>query len=213
MRILQKKEIKRVLAILEETYPDAKPELEYTTAFELLIAVMLSAQCTDKRVNLVTRELFKKYNTPKTMIELTVEELGELIKTAGLYKNKSKNILATCRILIDEYDAEVPDNRSDLERLPGVGRKTASVVLSVWFDIPAIAVDTHVFRVSNRIGIAEASTVNKTENQLMDNIPEKQWSKAHHWLIFHGRRLCKARNPLCEDCPINALCKYYSNIK
>jgi endonuclease-3 len=213
MRILQKKEIKRVLAILEETYPDAKPELEYTTAFELLIAVMLSAQCTDKRVNLVTRELFKKYNTPKTMIELTVEELGELIKTAGLYKNKSKNILATCRILIDEYDAEVPDNRSDLEKLPGVGRKTASVVLSVWFDIPAIAVDTHVFRVSNRIGIAEASTVNKTENQLMDNIPEKQWSKAHHWLIFHGRRLCKARNPLCEDCPINALCKYYSNIK
>ena len=115
--------------------------------------------------------------------------------------------------MIDEYDAEVPDNRSDLERLPGVGRKTASVVLSVWFDIPAIAVDTHVFRVSNRIGIAEASTVNKTENQLMDNIPEKQWSKAHHWLIFHGRRLCKARNPLCEDCPINALCKYYSNIK
>jgi endonuclease-3 len=213
MQRLQKKEIKRVLAILEETYPDAKPELEYTTAFELLIAVMLSAQCTDKRVNLVTRELFKKYNTPKTMIELTVEELGELIKTAGLYKNKSKNILATCRILIDEYDAEVPDNRSDLERLPGVGRKTASVVLSVWFDIPAIAVDTHVFRVSNRIGIAEASTVNKTENQLMDNIPEKQWSKAHHWLIFHGRRLCKARNPLCEDCPINALCKYYSNIK
>lgn len=213
MQILQKKEIKRVLAILEETYPDAKPELEYSTAFELLVAVMLSAQCTDKRVNLVTRELFKKYNTPQKMIDLTTDELGELIKTAGLYKNKSKNILAACRILIDEHNAEVPNTRSDLEKLPGVGRKTASVVLSVWFDIPAIAVDTHVFRVSNRIGIAEAGTVNKTEKQLMDNIPEKQWSKAHHWLIFHGRRLCKARNPLCEDCPVSCLCKYYSNIK
>lgn len=209
MNRFKKEEIKDILEILEKTHPDAKPELEYSTAFELLVAVILSAQCTDKRVNQVTRNLFLNYNTPEKILELNIDELGEIIKTAGIYKNKSKNILATAKIIMEEYDGIVPNNRKALEGLPGVGRKTASVVLSVWFEEPAIAVDTHVFRVSNRIGIVDAKNVTKTENELMKAIPKDKWSKAHHWFIFHGRRICKARKPLCENCPINEYCKYY----
>ena len=208
---LNKKDKDKALKLLSEMYPDAKPELNYKTAYELLIAVILSAQCTDKRVNIITENLFKNYNTAKKMIHLTEEELGELIKSAGLYKNKSKNILKASRMIIEEYGGEVPNSRESLEKLPGVGRKTASVVLSVWFDTPAIAVDTHVFRVSNRIGIVNAKTINLTEKQLMETISIDLWSKAHHWFIFHGRRLCKARKPLCEKCNLNEICIFYKN--
>lgn len=208
---LSKKEIKEVLEILKETYPDAESELNYNNPFELLIAVILSAQCTDKRVNEITKKLFQDFKKPEDYLQLTEEELGELIKSCGFYRNKSKNILGTCRMLVNQFHGEVPQNREELMTLPGVGRKTANVVISNAFDQDAIAVDTHVFRVSNRIGLAKAADVDKTEEQLMRNIPKNQWSEAHHWLIFHGRRICKARKPLCEKCPLTKHCLYYKN--
>lgn len=209
---LSKKEIKEVLEILKETYPDAESELNYNNPFELLIAVILSAQCTDKRVNEITKKLFQDFKKPEDYLQLTEEELGELIKSCGFYRNKSKNILGTCRMLVNQFHGEVPQNREELMTLPGVGRKTANVVISNAFDQDAIAVDTHVFRVSNRIGLAKAADVDKTEEQLMRNIPKNQWSEAHHWLIFHGRRICKARKPLCEKCPLTKHCLYYKNL-
>lgn len=208
---LSKKEIKKVLEILSETYPDAKCELNYNSPFELLIATMLSAQSTDKRVNIVTNDLFEKYNTPNDFLKLNEDELGELIRTIGFYRTKSRNILNTCRILVDNYDSKVPETREDLIKLPGVGRKTANVVISNVFNKQAIAVDTHVFRVSNRIGLANSKNVLDTEKDLMQNISENMWSYAHHLIIFHGRRTCKARRPLCEECPVSNLCLY--NIK
>jgi len=213
-KILNKKEIKEALEILSETYPDAKCELNHTSPFELLVATILSAQSTDKRVNIVTEELFKKYSTPEEFLTLSVEELGELIKTIGFFRSKSKNILNTCRILINEYNSKVPETRDELIKLPGVGRKTANVVISNAFNKQAIAVDTHVFRVSNRIGIANSDDVFDTEKDLMKNIDENIWSFAHHLLIFHGGRICKARRPLCEECPVSKLCLYFKkNIK
>ncbi|KGG80335.1 endonuclease III [Caloranaerobacter azorensis] len=209
---LTKKEIKEVLKILQELYPNAKSELNYSNAFELLIATILAAQCTDKRVNQVTDELFKKYKSPKDYIKLSEEELGDMIKSCGFYRNKSKNILKTCEILIKEYNGEVPDSREELMKLPGVGRKTANVVLSNAFGKDAIAVDTHVFRVSNRIGLASSDNVYDTERDLMRNIPPRLWSDAHHWLIYHGRRVCKARKPKCEICPLTQYCLYYKKI-
>lgn len=200
---------KKILQRLKETYPNAKAALNFTTPFELLIATILSAQCTDVRVNKVTKVLFDKYDTPQSLAELTQEELSIYIKSCGLYKTKSKNILATCDILNREYNAEVPANREMLEQLPGVGRKTASVVLSNAFGIPAIAVDTHVFRVSNRLGLANAKNVVQTEKQLMENIPKKDWGDAHHWLIFHGRQICHARKPACDQCSVGEYCKEY----
>lgn len=211
-KMLTNKEIKEVLDILYTTYPDAESELNYKNAFELLIAVILSAQCTDKRVNAVTEKMFKKFKTPEDYLELTEEELGNWIKSCGFYRNKSKNILETCRILSEKYKGEVPQTREELMELAGVGRKTANVVISNIFGQDAIAVDTHVFRVSNRIGLAHAEDVNKTEEQLMKNIPKNKWSEAHHWLIFHGRRICKARKPLCEKCPLTKLCLYYRSL-
>ncbi|HLR35990.1 MAG TPA: endonuclease III, partial [Tissierellales bacterium] len=175
------------------------------------IATILSAQCTDVRVNKITKDLFKKYKKPEDYLELTQEELGELIRSCGFYKNKSKHILGTCKILVEEYGGKVPDTREELMKLPGVGRKTANVVLSNAFSVDAIAVDTHVFRVSNRIGLANSDNVLETEKDLMKNIDKKLWSKAHHWLILHGRRICKARRPLCEDCPLTDYCLYYNN--
>lgn len=213
VNMLKTNEIKKAVQWLKELYPDAKPELVYNTAYELLVAVILSAQCTDIRVNQVTQILFQKYSTAQQMILLDEEELGEIIRSTGLYKAKTKNILETSRILVEKYGGEVPGEREALEALPGVGRKTANVVLSVWFDIPAIAVDTHVFRVSNRLGIAEAKDVKQTENQLMKNIAEKDWYKMHHCLIFHGRRICKARGPLCEECKLNQICQYYKGLR
>ncbi len=189
-------------------FPDAKAELNYSTPYELLVATILSAQCTDVRVNKVTAELFVKYNTPESMTQLTAEELGEKIRTCGVYRNKAKNILATSRILIEEYDSRVPETMEELVELPGVGRKTANVVLANAFGVPAIAVDTHVFRVSNRIGLAHSDNVYDTEMELRNALPKEKWSKHHHTLIFLGRRVCKARKPLCEECNLNGLCLY-----
>lgn len=207
---LFKKEIIDVLNILEEVFPDAKAELNFKTPFELLIATILSAQCTDVRVNKVTDVLFKNYNTPKDILKLSQEELGEIIRSCGCYKNKSKNILKTSYIIQENFNGKVPETMEELITLPGVGRKTANVVLSNTFDVPAIAVDTHVFRVSNRIGIANADTVEETEKQLRNRIPEYRWSKSHHLLIFQGRRVCKARRPLCEECSVNEYCLDYN---
>lgn len=210
-KILNKEEIKEVLNILTEMYPEAKCELNYSSPFELLIATMLSAQSTDKRVNIVTNTLFEKYKTPEDFLSLSQNELEELIKTIGFYRTKSKNILGTCRILVDSYNSIVPDERDELIKLPGVGRKTANVVISNAFNQQAIAVDTHVFRVSNRIGIACSNNVNETEKDLMNNIDYDNWSLSHHLLIFHGRRMCKARKPLCDTCPLKVYCLYYKD--
>ncbi|SHJ87175.1 DNA-(apurinic or apyrimidinic site) lyase /endonuclease III [Caminicella sporogenes DSM 14501] len=207
--MISKKEIKEVLKILNDMYPDVESELVYSTPFELLISTILAAQCTDKRVNSVTKELYKKYNTPEKLLELNEQELGEMIKSCGFYRMKSKNILNTCKILVEKYNSKVPDTIEELMTLPGVGRKTANVVVSNAFGKDAIAVDTHVFRVSNRIGLANSGDVFETEKQLMENIDKKLWSKAHHWLIYHGRRVCKARKPNCKICPISKYCLYY----
>lgn len=207
--LLSKAKAIQVLDILETLYPDARPELDFTSRFELLIATILSAQCTDVRVNLVTGELFKEFNTPEAILTLSVEELGKRIKTCGLYISKAANIYATCRLLLERHGGQVPGTLEELTALPGVGRKTANVVLSNGFGVPAIAVDTHVFRVSNRIGLAAAETVEKTEQHLMAVIPKDRWSHSHHLLIFHGRRCCKARKPECDRCPLTGLCYYY----
>jgi len=207
--MLTNEEVKEVIKILLELYPDAKAELNFSNPFELLIATILSAQTTDVQVNKVTYKLFKDYKTPQEFIKMSEEELAEKIKSLGFYKNKSKNILATCRILVEKYNGQVPKTREELMQLPGVGRKTANVVISNAFGKPAIAVDTHVFRVSNRIGLAHSDNVFDTEKDLMNNIDENMWSKAHHLLIFHGRRICKSRKPLCEKCPLTDYCLFY----
>lgn len=209
IHMLTKKETKEVIDRLLRQYPDAKAGLNFSTPFELLIATILSAQCTDAQVNKTTAVLFKEYKTPEDFLKLSEEELGEMIKSCGFYKNKSKNILATCRLLVEKFNGQVPNTLEELMTLPGVGRKTANVVISNAFNIPAIAVDTHVFRVSNRIGIANSNNVFDTEKDLMENIDREMWSKAHHLLIFHGRKICKARNPLCHECPVADLCEYY----
>ncbi|NLV88867.1 MAG: endonuclease III [Tissierellia bacterium] len=208
-KILSKEEIKEVLNRLLKEFPDAKAELNFSNSFELLIATILSAQCTDVQVNKTTSVLFKKLKTPEDYLKLSEEELGKMIRSCGFYKTKSKNILATCRLLIEKFNGQVPNTLEDLMTLPGVGRKTANVVLSNAFDVPAIAVDTHVFRVSNRIGLANSDNVLDTEQDLMENIDREMWSKAHHLLIFHGRRICKARKPLCHICPVTDFCHYY----
>lgn len=210
--MLNKKVITEVLNILKETYPDADTELNFNNPLELLISTILAAQCTDKRVNEVTKEMYKVFKKPEDYLQLTEEELGEWIRSCGFYRNKSRNILQTCRILLEKYDGEVPQTREELMELPGVGRKTANVVISNVFGQDAIAVDTHVFRVSNRIGLANGDNVQITEEQLMKNIPQNLWSEAHHWLIFHGRRICKARKPLCEKCPLTRQCVYYKSL-
>lgn len=207
--MLTKEEIKKVISILMDLYPDAKAELNYSNSFELLIATILSAQCTDVQVNKTTAELFKNYKTPEDFVTLTEEELGGKVRSCGFYKTKSKNILSTCNLIMKNFNGKVPDTLEELITLPGVGRKTANVVLSNAFSVPAIAVDTHVFRVSNRIGLANSNNVLDTERDLMNNIDKEIWSKAHHLLIFHGRRICKARRPQCEKCPLTDYCLYF----
>ena len=206
---MKENHIEEVLNILDDLYPDARAELNYSTPFELLIATILSAQCTDVRVNKTTKVLFEKYKDPKDYIEAGEEKLGKDIYSCGVYKQKSKNIVETCRILEEKYDSKVPESIEELIKLPGVGRKTANVVVSNAFGIPAIAVDTHVFRVANRLGLANSKNVIDTEKDLMNNIKENRWTKTHHQLIFLGRRICKARNPLCNLCPLKKYCKYY----
>ncbi len=209
-KMLKKKELNIVLDLLIELYPDAEVELDHNNPFELLVATILSAQCTDVRVNKVTKVLFDKVKTPREFLDLSITELGEIIHSCGFYNMKSKNILGTCLILEEKFNGQVPDNLEDLITLPGVGRKTANVVISNAYGVPAIAVDTHVFRVSNRIGLADSKNVEDTEIDLMNNIKEELWIRAHHMLIFHGRRVCKARNPMCEICPISPYCFYYN---
>lgn len=187
--------------------PD-KNLLHFETPFEALIATMLSAQSTDKRVNAVTSKLFKVANTPKDFANMDINELENWIKSIGIYKNKAKNIKATSKILLEDYNGKVPKEKAELIKLPGVGNKTANVVLANAFDIPAFAVDTHVFRVSNRIGLADGKNVEQTEVQLTENVPKKDWNITHKRLITHGRAICKARNPLCEECELNKLCLY-----
>lgn len=209
---MKQKNIDKVLEILSETYPDAKCALDFQSPYELLVSTILSAQCTDVRVNMVTKELYKEYNTPEKMITLTEEELGEKIKSCGFYRNKSKNILGATKAIL-KNKGEVPNTMEELIKLPGVGRKTANVVLSNAYGIPAIAVDTHVFRVSNRIGIAKGDTPEQVEKQLMKNIPKNKWSDTHHYLIWHGRLLCKSRKPNCDKCPLVPYCEYFNGIQ
>lgn len=206
-----KEKIKIIVDKLMETYPDAECELKYETPFQLLIATVLSAQTTDKKVNEVTKKLFKDYGTLDKFLTLSEEKLQNIIKVIGLYKTKSRNIVALCKVLRDNFNGEVPKTRDELVTLPGVGRKTANVVISNCFGVQAFAVDVHVFRVSNRIGLANASTPEKTELDLMKNIDENLWTICHHTIIFHGRRCCTARNPKCEECTIKDYCKYYKN--
>jgi len=191
---------------LEEMYPEAKAELVFSNAYEMLVATMLSAQCTDKQVNKVTPAVFSRYPDAVSMAEAKEEDLYLLVKSCG-FKSKAGNIIAACRIIRDEYGGEVPDTLEALTSLPGVGRKTANVVLYNAFGIPAFAVDTHVFRVSNRIGLCRADTVEETERQMTKLIPREKWGNAHHWLIWHGRRVCKAQHPLCGECGLKELCE------
>lgn len=197
-----------IIERLEKIYYGAKPGLHYNNAFELLIATIMSAQTTDRQVNEVTKTLFIDYPDAKSICELDVLELERRIKSTGFYRAKAANVKKTCCKLVSEYGGEVPGTMQELTKLPGVGRKTANVVLSNAFGIPAIAVDTHVYRVSNRLGLANAKDVQKTEKQLMENIPKQKWSAAHHWLIWHGRKICSARAPKCSECFLADVCKY-----
>ncbi|WP_107688848.1 endonuclease III [Neisseria wadsworthii] len=193
---------------LRAANPNPTTELNYNSPFELLIAVLLSAQATDVGVNKATAKLFPVANTPQAMLNLGLEGVMEYTKTIGLYKTKSKHIIETCRILLEQYGGEVPQTREALEALPGVGRKTANVVLNTAFGQPAMAVDTHIFRVSNRTKIAPGKNVREVEDKLMKFVPKEFILDAHHWLILHGRYTCKAQKPLCEQCLINDLCEY-----
>lgn len=197
---------KKMLECLEKAYPDARPALHFQTPFQLLVSVLLSAQCTDERVNIVTKELFRLAPDAFAMDNLGEDAIREIIKSCGLYKNKAKNIAGLSRILVEKFQGEVPSDRESLESLPGIGRKSANVVMSVAFGLPALAVDTHVFRVSRRMGFSDGGDVAKVERDLMELIPETRWGEAHHWLIFHGRRVCKAQKPLCNDCPVGEFC-------
>lgn len=209
---MNKENMNKALNVLKIAYKGAECALNFNSPYELLVATVLSAQCTDQRVNMVTGELFKEYNTPEKMVELTEEELGEKIHSCGFYRNKSKNIIAASRKLIEKYGGKVPETMEELTALPGVGRKTANVVMSNAFGIPAIAVDTHVLRVSNRIGLAKGDTPEEVERQLMKNVPREMWSETHHYLIWHGRKICKARKPQCEECPVAPHCDYYKGL-
>lgn len=203
---------KAILAALQAAYPEAGPELHFSNPYETLVATMLSAQCTDKQVNKVTPAVFARWPDASAMAQATVEELFPMVKSCG-FRSKASNIIAACQIIVERHGGQVPNTREELTALPGVGRKTANVVLANAFHIPAFAVDTHVFRVSNRLGLAEASTVEETERQLMKATPKEDWCDAHHWLIWHGRRVCKAQRPLCDECPLAALCKYHKEQK
>lgn len=200
------KTAKKIVETLSGVFSD-KPALKFSTPFELLVAVILSAQCTDERVNKVTQKLFAVYNTPEEFASLSPEELEKYIFPCGLYKTKAKHIISASDDIVKKYGGEVPSDKESLRSLAGVGRKTANVVYSVAFGGAAIAVDTHVFRVANRIGLVSANTVEKTEDDLMAILDEKDWSRAHHYIIYLGRSFCKARTPDCENCPIKGLCE------
>lgn len=206
--MLRKAKREAILNILHETYKDTKTALNYNSPFELLVAVILSAQCTDERVNIITARMFPRLNTPEKMGALTQEEMEKEIRDCGLYHAKAKNILATCHMLVEKFNSTVPDSIEELMELPGVGKKTANVIVSIVYNIPAIAVDTHVFRVSHRLGLAKGADPLATEKELQKAIPKEDWSDAHHWLIWHGRKICKARKPLCQECPLLEVCGF-----
>ncbi len=208
-----KKRTKAILDILKEDYPDAKCELNHESPFQLLVATILSAQTTDKKVNEVTETLFRDYPDLDAFLTLSVEELEERIKQIGLYRSKAKNLIMMCNQLKDKFNGEVPKTMEEITSLAGAGRKTANVVLSNAFGVPSIAVDTHVFRVSNRLGMADSDNVLEVEKQLQKELPKREWSLTHHLLIFHGRRCCIARNPKCEICNLTNYCKYYKELK
>lgn len=202
---------RKILDELANLYPSAQPALQFKSQYELLVAVILSAQCTDERVNKVTAVLFEKYNTPEKMLTLTQEELEKYIFSCGFYHNKAAHILSASRDIVEKFGGKVPPTLEQLKTLAGVGRKTANVVYAVGFGGDAIAVDTHVFRVSNRLGIAEGKTPDKVENALCAVIPKELWSKAHHYLIYHGRQVCHSQKPDCVNCTLKAYCKFYSS--
>ena len=208
-----KKRTKDILDILKEDYPDAKCELNHESPFQLLVATILSAQTTDKKVNEVTETLFRDYPDLDAFLTLSVEELEERIKQIGLYRSKAKNLIMMCNQLKEKFNGEVPRTMEEITSLAGAGRKTANVVLSNAFGVPSIAVDTHVFRVSNRLGLADSDNVLEVEKQLQKELPKREWSLTHHLLIFHGRRCCIARNPKCEICNLTNYCKYYKEVK
>ena len=208
-----KKRTKAILDILKEDYPDAKCELNHESPFQLLVATILSAQTTDKKVNEVTETLFRDYPDLDAFLTLSVEELEERIKQIGLYRSKAKNLIMMCNQLKEKFNGEVPRTMEEITSLAGAGRKTANVVLSNAFGVPSIAVDTHVFRVSNRLGMANSDNVLEVEKQLQKELPKREWSLTHHLLIFHGRRCCIARNPKGEICNLTNYCKYYKEIK
>lgn len=201
----------QIFTILSQANPSPKTELVYASDFELLIAVVLSAQATDVSVNKATRELFIKANTPRSILDLGVSQLEYYIKSIGLYKTKAKNIVNLCKILIDKFDSQIPNTFTDLVALPGVGRKTANVILNTAFNHPVIAVDTHVFRVARRVGLATSNTLMGVETELTKLIAHEHIVNAHHHLILHGRYICKARKPLCHKCNIHAYCLYYNS--
>lgn len=212
MAVLTKKKVSEAIEILEGMYPEADCELTFGSVFQLLVAVVMSAQTTDKSVNQVTKVLFEKYPDAQSIAAMEELELQEMIKRIGMYRTKAKNVLHLARILTEEYGGEVPGDYDKLIALPGVGRKTANVVLANGFGEQRIAVDTHVFRVSNRIGLVKEPDVLKTELSLMKVLPEDKWTRMHHALIWHGRRVCDARKPRCQECPLNSLCLHWKNI-
>lgn len=203
-----KKEAIEIVKILKEYYPDATCSLDFTTPFEMVIAVMLSAQCTDERVNKTTPLLFSKYNTPKALANVDIGELEEIIHPCGFYKNKSKNIKLCSQKLLDDYNGIVPNNMEDLQKLPGVGRKSANVIMLEAFDNPmGIAVDTHARRISNKLGLSKQTDPEKIEQDLLSKIPKEYYKDINHLLVWHGRNVCIARNPKCEICPVNKFCE------
>lgn len=203
--------IKDIINLLTLHHKDAVCELNYSTPFELLVAVILSAQCTDKRVNIITEKLFKEYNTPQQFANMTIDELIPHIFSCGFYRNKAKNIILASRAIMRDYNGVVPESMEELIKLDGVGNKTASVIYSVGFKGDAIAVDTHVFRVSRRIGLAEANTPDKVMVELMDKVEKEYWTRLHHLLVHHGRYICKSINPNCKECRLRNYCNYYIN--
>lgn len=207
-QLLSEKEIVKVFERFKKQNPEPKSELEYSSPFTLLVAVVLSAQATDKSVNKVTRELFKVAKSPEQMVELGEEKLIDYIRSIGLYKNKAHNVIGLSKMLISEFNSQVPSTREELEKLPGVGRKTANVVLNVVFNQPTMPVDTHLLRISPKIGFAKGISTLEIEKSLVERIPKKYMLHAHHWLILHGRYVCTARSPKCDKCIINDICKH-----
>ena len=208
-----KQDVLEIIKAVDELYVNPKCELVFSSNYELLVAVILSAQCTDKRVNQVTSVLFKEYNTPEKMITLSQEQLEEKIRSCGFFHNKAKHILDCSKDLLDKYNGEIPSNKKQLMALAGVGEKTANVVLATAFNVPAIAVDTHVFRVSNRLGLAKSKDVLKTQKQLEKVLPKDKWIKFHYALVLHGRYVCKSQRPNCETCNLKEYCDYYKKKK